>query len=137
MPFMLRPAEYFTTTARDQPGEGYKLLSSLADLGVNLLAFTAVPTGTMTTLLTLFPEDPAQFATAARRAGIEIIGPHTALLVQGDDHLGAFAGIHQKLYEANVNVFASSGIVDGRGTFGYLLYIRPDDVARAEEALRL
>jgi len=133
----LRPVEYFTTTAKDQPGEGFKLLSNLADLGVNLLAFTAVPTGTMTTLLTLFPEDTDQFAATTRRAGIEIIGPYKALLVQGDDHLGAFAGIHEKLYQANVNVYASSGVVDGRGSFGYVLYMRPDDFARAAEALKL
>lgn len=133
----LRPVDYFTTTAKDQPGEGFKLLAHLADLGVNLLAFTAVPTGTMTTLLTLFPEDPGQFITATQRAGIDIMGPHKALLVQGDDQLGAFAGIHERLYQANVNIYASNGLVDGRGSFGYLLYIRPDDFARATEALRL
>jgi hypothetical protein len=30
--------------------------------------------------------------------------PHPAILVQGDDGLGALVRIHAKLYEANVNV---------------------------------
>ena len=41
----IRRVDYFYTMIQDQPGEAYKLLSRLADLGVNLLAFTAVPTG--------------------------------------------------------------------------------------------
>ena len=64
-------------------------------------------------------------------------GPHPAFLVQGDDELGALAQIHQALFEANVNVFASSGVTDGRGSFGYVVYVRPDDLRRAEEALGL
>ncbi len=137
MPFTMRMVEYFTTTAKDQPGEGYKLLSNLAELGVNLLAFTAVPTGTMTTLLTLFPDDSAQLADAAKQSGIHLLGPHKAILVQGDDQLGAFAGIHKKLYEASVNVYASSGVTDGKGSFGYVLYIRPEEYNRAVAALKL
>lgn len=38
-----RRVEYFYTTVSDQPGEAYKLLQALADLEINLLAFTAVP----------------------------------------------------------------------------------------------
>ncbi|MGA9115518.1 MAG: hypothetical protein WB626_01970 [Bacteroidota bacterium] len=136
MSFSARSVRYYTATARDQPGEGFKLLSGLAAQGVNLMAFTAVPTGTMTTVLTLFPEDPAQLEHAARMAGVGMTGPHGAILVQGDDRLGAFAGIHERLFRAGVNVYASSGVTDGRGGFGYVLYLRPDDCARAEEALK-
>ena len=61
----------------------------------------------------------------------------TALLVQGDDELGALAGVHQKLFEAGVNVYASTGVADGRGSYGYVLYVRPDEYARAASALNL
>ncbi len=64
-------------------------------------------------------------------------GPHKALLVQGDDELGALAGIHLKLYKANINVYASSGVADGKGSFGYLIYVKPEDFDRAVEALEL
>ncbi|MDZ7623028.1 MAG: hypothetical protein U5J96_01085 [Ignavibacteriaceae bacterium] len=58
-------------------------------------------------------------------------------LVQGDDELGALADIHQVLYEANVNVYASNGVTDSRGCFGYLLYVRPEEYERAAAALKV
>jgi hypothetical protein len=51
--------------------------------------------------------------------------------------LGALADIHQRLYTANVNIYASSGVTDGKGTFGYLLYVRPQEYDRAADALGL
>ena len=58
-----------------------------------------------------------------------------ALLIQGDDELGALAGIHQKLYEADNNVYASSGVTDGSGSYGYLIYVKEDDFERAAATL--
>lgn len=135
MAFRIRRVEYFTVTVEDRPGEAYELLSQLADLGLNLVAFTAVPVGPLRSLLTLFPEDPPRMADAARKAGLVLDGPHPALLVQGDDELGALAAIHEKISDANVNVYASSGVADGRGSFGYVIYVRPDDYERAAAAL--
>jgi hypothetical protein len=109
----------------------------MAEMGLNMVAFTAVPMGPMHTQLTLFPEDPGRMASMAQRAGMKIEGPHPAFLVQGDDELGALAEIHQDLYQANVNVYASSGVTDGRGTFGYLVYVRAEDVDRAAKALQI
>ena len=60
-------------------------------------------------------------------------GPTRAFLVQGDDELGAVAAIHKKILDAEVNVFASWGVSDGRGGFGYVMYVRPE---RYEEAAR-
>ena len=135
MAFKIRRVEYFTTTVQDQPGEAYKLLSQLADLGLNLVAFTAVPVGPQHAQLTIFPEDPLRMADAAGKAGLVLDGPHPALLVQGDDELGALANIHATISEAGVNVYASSGVADGRGSFGYVIYVRPEDYERAATAL--
>jgi hypothetical protein len=135
MAFSIRRVEYFTTTVQDRPGEAYKLLSQLADLGLNLVAFTAVPVGPLRAQLTLFPEDAPRMVEAARKAGLTLDGPHPALLVQGDDELGALAQIHVKIYEAGVNVYASSGVANGRGTFGYVIYVKPDEYERAATAL--
>jgi hypothetical protein len=135
MPFKIQRVDYFYTTVKDQPGQGYSLLSQLAALGVNLLAFGAIPVGPSHTQLTLFPEDGARMSTEAQRAGLTIDGPHPALLVQGDDELGALADIHEKLYAAKVNVYASNGVADGKGGYGYILYVRPDEHERAAAAL--
>ncbi|HKJ93331.1 MAG TPA: hypothetical protein VJ957_09185 [Longimicrobiales bacterium] len=137
MSFRIRRVDYYYHMVEDVPGEAYKLLSNLAGMGVNLLAFTAVPMGPSRTQFSLFPEDGRAFEAAARKAGMQVDGPHRALLVQGDDELGALAGLHEKLYRARVNVYASNSVSDGAGNYGYLLYVRPEDYQRAVEALEV
>ena len=135
MSYSVRRVDYFNTTITDQPGEGYKVLTQLADLGINMLAFTAVPIGPTHTQLTIFPDDTPMMATTGERAGLTLDGPHPALLVQGDDKMGALVGVHEQLFDANVDVFASTGVTDGHGRYGYILYIRPQEYGRAVAAL--
>jgi len=70
-------------------------------------------------------------------ADLVLDGPHPALLVQGDDALGALADLHMKLADARVNVYASTGLADGKGCFGYIIYVRPEEFDRAIVAVRL
>lgn len=135
MAFTVRRIDYFYITVKDSPGGGYELLSGLADLGVNLVAITAIPFGPARTQITVFPDDTAKMQHAAEQANIPFDGPHPALLVQGDDEVGALAPIHEKLLDANVHVFASTGVADGRGGYGYIIYVRPEEYERASEAL--
>jgi hypothetical protein len=135
MAHTIRRIAYFYTTVKDEPGEAYQLLTRLAGLGVNLHGFTAVPIGPLHTQLTIIPEDASSMSDVARKAGLSLDGPHAAFLVQGDDELGALAAIHMKLYDAGVNVYASSGVSDGRGGYGYVVYVRPEQYERAAAAL--
>ena len=131
----IRRVEYFHATVVDQPGEAYRILSTLESLGVDLLAFTAVPVGPDRTQLTLFPADPSKMASEAQKARMTLDGPHPALLLQGDDELGALLTVHEKLYRAEVNVYASTGVSDGSGKYGYVVYVREEDCERAAKAL--
>jgi hypothetical protein len=135
--FQLRRADYFYTTVESDPASAWKLLSRLAAQKVNLLAFAAVPMGPARTQLTLFPEDDRRLEEAAKEAGLDLDGPHPALLAQGDDELGALAHIHEKLAEAHVHVYASTGVTDGRGSYGYVIYVRPEEFEPAALALDL
>ena len=108
MAYRIRRVEYFHATVVDEPGEAYKVLSALAGLGVDLVAFTAVPVGPDRTQLTVFPGDPGKLKSEAQKAGMALDGPHRALLVQGDDELGALASVHEKIYRSSVNVYAST-----------------------------
>jgi len=137
MSYKIRKVDYFYCSVVDQPGEAYKLLSQLEQGGINLLAFTAIPVGPDRTQLTLFPEVASKLITEAKRSGFNLDGPHPAILVQGDDELGALADIHQILYQAKVNVYASNGVTDSNGSFGYLLYVRPEDYDKAAAALKV
>jgi hypothetical protein len=137
MAYRIRRVDYFKATLKDQPGEAYKLLALLADLGINLLALNLIPIGPMCTQMTLFPEDSHQLVTAAGHAKLVLSGPQRALLIQGEDVLGSLADIHAKLAAANVNVFASSGVSDGKGHYCYILHVRPEEYERAAETLEI
>ena len=137
MAFTIRSVEYSYANVRDELGAAYRVLSQLAELGVNLLAFTAVPSGPSLAQFALFPEDPNKLVAEGRAARLPLDGPHHALLVQGDDELGALAGVHERLVEAGVDIYASSGVTDGRGSFGYVLYVREDQFEKAASALGL
>jgi predicted amino acid-binding ACT domain protein len=135
MAFTIRRVDYFYTTVEDKPGAAYRLLSQLAELGINLVALTAVPVGPMRAQLTLFPADTARFRNAAKQANLSLDGPHRALLVQGDDALGAVADVHEKLADAGVNVYASTGVSNERGSYGYVVYVRPEEFEQAAQSL--
>jgi hypothetical protein len=137
MAYDIRRVDYYYTTVEDRPGEAYKLLDGLARQGINLLAFTAVPIGPTRTQMALFPEEGSKLESVANRAGMTLDGPQRALLVQGDDRMGALAEIHAKLMQARVNVYASTAVTDGNGCFGYLVYVRADEIDRAALALEV
>jgi predicted amino acid-binding ACT domain protein len=135
MAHKIRRAEYYHTIVRDRPGEAYKILASLATVEVNLLAFGAVPLGPDRAQLTLFPDSIAKLAEVAEGLGLTLEGPHPAILVQGDDRLGALADVHGRLADESINVFASTGVTDGAGSYGYVLYVRPEEIDAACAAL--
>ena len=137
MPSTIRRVDYFYTTVPDRPGQAYELLTQLAKQGVNLLGLNAIPMGPDATQLTLFPHDSNVLTSAAQRANIELNGPHRALLVQGDDEMGALASVLAKLADAGVNVYASYAVADGKGHYGNIMYVRPDEHDRAAKALQL
>lgn len=135
--FTIRPVDYYYANVRDAPGVAYELLARLAELGVNLLAFTAVPSGPNTVQFAVFPENPGKLVAEARAAGLALEGPHHALLVQGDDALGVLARVHERLVDARIDVYASTGVTDDRGAFGYVVYVRDDQFQKAVDALGL
>jgi hypothetical protein len=133
--FTVRRVEYHYATVRDNLGAAYRVLAQLAERGVDLLAFTAIPIGPAVAQFAVFPVDPARLAAEAEAARIQLDGPHHALLVQGDDELGALASVHERLFEAGVDVYASTGVTDGRGSFGYVVYVREEQFERGAQAL--
>lgn len=110
---------------------GTAMLATLARNQINLLAFTATPTGPAHTLCTLFPDDEERLVEVAEDEGLVLEGPHHALLIEGEDRIGALVDVFRTLYDNSVDVFASTAIASRAGEFGCLLYLRPDDVDRA------
>ena len=135
MTHTVRPVDYFHATVRDQAGEAFRVLSSLAEAGVNLLAFSASPVGAAAAHMVLFPEDPDALVAYAGRSGMVLNGPERALIVQGDDKLGALAEIHRQLADAGINVFASNAVTGGEGRYGYVIHVRAVEFDAAARAL--
>ncbi|MGD8394973.1 MAG: hypothetical protein PVF43_05820 [Candidatus Eiseniibacteriota bacterium] len=127
--------EYFNTTVKDKPGSAYQLLCDLFSDKVNLLAFSVTPCGPEFAQVVLFPENTERLIAAASKRDLHLVGPQRAFLIQGDDQLGALVEIHKKLYDAEINIYTSSGVTDGRGGYGYTLYVKPDDFQRAAKVL--
>jgi hypothetical protein len=134
--FTIRSVDYYYANVRDELGAAYRFLSQLAELGVDLLAFTAVPSGPALAQFTLVPTDARKLTAQAAVAGLPLDGPYHAFLVQGDDEFGALANVHEQLVRAGIDIFASSGVSDGRGAFGYLVYVREDQFEQAAAALK-
>lgn len=131
----VRTLEYFYIRVDDDPGRAYELLATLASEQVNLLAFSAVPYGNNRVELTIFPDRTESLLRAAAKSGWTLSGPQHACLIQGDDQLGALADIQKKLIDAGVSIYASSGITDGEGHFGYVIYFKEGDHIAAQRAL--
>ena len=137
MAFNIKRVEYFKITVGDHAAEGAKLLSLFASAGVGLLAFKAVPLDSLQTQFTLFPNDGLTMTDGAKKAGLQLDGPHSALIIQGDDESGASADIYEKLSLADIKVNESSGIADIQGSYGVILYLEPEDCEKAMAVLEM
>ena len=135
MSLSVRNVEYFYVRIHGAPETAYEVLAQLASEEVNLLAFSAVPFGPNHVELTIFPDQGMMFIQLAKKLEWQITGPLHALLVQGDDHLGTLAEIQRMLRDAGVSIYASSGVTDGTGRYGYVIYLKEEDHRRAATAL--
>ncbi|HNS95370.1 MAG TPA: hypothetical protein PKL73_00355 [Polyangiaceae bacterium] len=132
---MYRKLDYFYASIKDESGAGFRFLDRLATKQVDLTALTAVPFGPDRAQITIFPTDAASLVAAAKEENIALDGPHTAILVEGDDQVGAFAKVMAKLAAVNINVFSLQGMTDGRGGFRYIVFVRPSDIESALQSL--
>ena len=134
----IKKVEYYNITVDGYAGEGYKLLSVFAGVGVNLLAFKAVPVEPKRTRFSLFPDDSSKMKNGAKKAGLNLDGPHSALIVKGyDDESGECANIHEKLSQAGIDIYESSGIANIKGSYGVVLYLKQEDCEKAMAALEV
>jgi hypothetical protein len=137
MQFSVRTVDYYYTQVEDRVGKAYELLTELASEEISLLAFSAIPYGPNRVELTIFPNDASHLHAAAAKLGWKLSGPQHAFLIQGDDRLGALVDIHKRLLDAKVNIYASTGVTDGEGHYGYIIYVKDSDHGAAKRALEM
>jgi hypothetical protein len=133
MPDTFRVVDYFYVTAANKPGEGARVLNSLKQAGVNLLAFSGFPQGRKAQL-DFVPADPAAFKQAAKQAKLKVVGPKRAFLMHGDDRVGAMADLIDRLAAAKINLTALDAVaVEAR--YGAIFWVAPKDVKKTATLL--
>lgn len=125
---------YFTMHIPNRAGEAGRILSGLAQAGVNLLAFTGFPHGNRSQV-DFIPANPAAFLAVARGMKLRVRGKKTGFLIRGNDQRGAIAKVMAKLARAKINVTAVDAVGAGAGRFGTILWVKQKDVNRAAHAL--
>jgi len=131
---IVRKVAYFAMDVSNKPGEGARVLGTLADAGVNLLAFTGFPSGRKAQL-DFIPEDAAVFKNAAKAAKIKTRPQKFGFLVQGDDRKGAVGDLLKTMAEKKINVTAVDAVSAGAGRYAAILWVAPRDVNKAAKAL--
>ena len=129
----VRLVDYFYVSIPNKPGEGARLLETLREQRVNLLAFSAFPEGRKAQA-DFVPEDPAAFRAAAKKAKWKVVGPKKVFLVQGDDRLGACAGLVGALARAKINVIAWDAVAV-HGRYGAIFWVAPKDIKRTQKVI--
>ncbi len=136
MSSQVKEVEYYYSLVADKPGEARKMLEFLSEKQVNLMALTVFPFDDKQSQIDFFPTDKDVLMRAAEDAGIPLVGPKKAFLIQGEDQVGALYDLHLKLSNAGINIHASNAVVDGTGRFGYIIWVNPADYERASTTLR-
>jgi hypothetical protein len=129
----VRLVEYFYVTIPNKPGEGARLLETLRQEGVNLLAFSAFPEGRKAQA-DFIPEDAAAFRRAAKKAKWKVVGPKKVFLIQGDDRVGAMADLVGALARAKVNITALDA-VSVHGRYGAIFWVAPKDLKKTQKVI--
>ena len=130
----IRRVDYFYVTAPNKPGEGVRMLNTLKEAGISLLAFSGFPSGRRSQI-DFVPEDTAAFRKAARKAGWKLSPRKTGFLVEGKDQLGALLNVVSRLAEVKINVTAATAVCAGQRRYGALLWVKSPDVRKAVKVL--
>ena len=130
----IRRVDYFYIETPNRPGEAARVLETLKDAGINLLAFSGFPKGRRAQL-DFIPADPAAFIKAVKKAGWKLSAKKSGFLIQGDDRTGAVADLLGKLADAKINVTAVDAVCAGADRYGAILWVKPPDLKRAAKAL--
>ncbi len=131
MKFSAKQIIFYSIETDYKISEASKLLSILANNKIDFLAFKATTTESRKTVFTLFSENAQKISEVANANGFKADGPHSSVLVTGNEEIGALASIYEKLARANIDVSESSGIAHINGAYGVILYLKPMECNKA------
>ena len=122
-----KKVDYYNIIVQGHIAEGSKLLTTIANAGVDFLAYKAITLGHNRTQFTLFAIDSSKLTAGAMKAGLKLDGPYSAVIITDDEKPGALAEIYNKLSQAGIQVKESTGIAHINGGYGVVLYLKQED----------
>ncbi len=124
--------EEILVTMKNEPGALAKVLKTIGDAGVNVLAFCAYEMGPDSGNAHIIPDSPAKAKAALEKAKTKY-ELHPILVVKAEDKPGSAAGVCAKIAAKGVNISYcyASGVGKGTGT----IVVRTADNGKAKEAL--
>jgi hypothetical protein len=129
--------DHYSAAIANKAGEGARILGSLKDSGVNLIALWAYPSKAGKAQLEMIPENGAALVKAAKNTGLSIGKKQIAFFVNGQDRPGVVADSLGKLAAAKINIGAVQALCGGAGRYGAIIFIPQKDVRKAAKALGL
>ena len=135
MAYMIRKVNYCKLNVLSRAGQGAKILETLKDAGVDLLAFTGFPTGGGKSQVDLVASKIADVQRVARKNKWQISKTKKGFLVQGTDEPGAVHKVLDRLARENINVVAADAVAAGKGRYGMIFWVNPKFYNRAAKIL--
>ena len=131
----VRKVNYCYLKVPNYAGQGEETLRTLCEAGVNLLAYSAFPIGGRKAQLDFIPEDMSAFKKVARKNGWRMSQVKKGFLITGQERLGAVHRHIAKLSDAKINITAADAVSAGKGRYGMILWVKPNQYARAARLL--
>ncbi len=131
----VKKVSYCYLMVSNRAGQGTKVLETLREAGVDLLAYSGFPSKGKAQL-DLIPENMAALRRVARTRGWRLSKVKKGFLIQGSDRLGAVHWHIARLADRKINIVAADAVAAGKGRYGMILWVKPKDYARAARALR-
>ena len=132
----VKKIKYCYLKVPNRAGQGERVLRTLREEGINLLAYSGFPIGKGKAQLDFIPEDMTALRQVARANDWKLSAVKKGFLITGSDRLGAVHRHIAKLADRGINVTAADAVAAGRGRYGMLLWVRPQNYVRAARVLR-
>ena len=111
------------------------IVNACSESGIDLLGLSEFPLGDGKSQLDLIAEDAGILANTARLMGWSLSERKSGFIIRGRNRPNAMAEVLGRLADAHVGVLAVQAISAGAGRFGALMWVKPEDVAKAATVL--
>ena len=136
MAYRVRKVNYCKMTVSSRTGQAEKVLRAIKEAGIDMYAFSGFPTKARKSQVDFVSDDTAAIKRLAKKSGWRLSNTKKAFLVQGNDQIGAIHKIFKKLADEKINVTAADAVAAGVGSYGMILWVKPNVYNRAARVLK-